>query len=222
MLEGPLAGGHLGFRFDEISLESNKLENLLPPVKETAAKYGDFPVIVAGGIYSHDDIIAFFAPRGRRRPVGYPFSCDGGEQCVRVVQTSRGRCGEGRHHRFAKAGLSVRHAFQALEARPHVRELHRKGERPPRCDKGYLLSKDGQRSCPADSENGEYFCVCNGLLSSAGYNPQEEEALYTVGVNGYRVDKVLSVKELMDELTGLTASLPRNVPRNLLDIGSAL
>lgn len=49
VLEGPLAGGHLGFRFDEIASESNKLENLLPPVKETAMKFGDFPVIVAGG-----------------------------------------------------------------------------------------------------------------------------------------------------------------------------
>jgi hypothetical protein len=36
---------------------------------------------------------------------------------------------------------------------------------------------------------------------------------------------VLSVKELMDELTGLAASLPHNlphIPHNLLDIGSAL
>jgi nitronate monooxygenase len=50
VLEGPQAGGHLGFKFDEISLESNKLENLLPPVKDTAMKWGNFPVIVAGGI----------------------------------------------------------------------------------------------------------------------------------------------------------------------------
>src|SRR5512146_2410441 len=34
VLEGPLAGGHLGFKIDQIDLDSNKLENLLPPVKE--------------------------------------------------------------------------------------------------------------------------------------------------------------------------------------------
>src|SRR5208283_2395063 len=59
VLEGPLAGGHLGFRIDQIDLESNKLENLLPPVKDMARKYGDFPVIIAGGIYTHDDILGF-------------------------------------------------------------------------------------------------------------------------------------------------------------------
>ena len=29
-----------------------------------------------------------------------------------------------------------------------------------------------------------------------------EEPLYTVGVNGYRIDKLTTVKELMNELTG--------------------
>ena len=53
VLEGPLAGGHLGFKFEELYLESNKLENLFPPVKEMAEKHGGFPVIVAGGIYDH-------------------------------------------------------------------------------------------------------------------------------------------------------------------------
>ena len=59
VLEGPLAGGHLGFRIDQLGLESNRLENLLPPVKEVSIKHGGFPVIVAGGIYSHEDIVRF-------------------------------------------------------------------------------------------------------------------------------------------------------------------
>jgi nitronate monooxygenase len=61
VLEGPLAGGHLGFNFNQLNLESNKLENLLPPVKDLARKNGDFPVIVAGGIYTHEDIVRFIA-----------------------------------------------------------------------------------------------------------------------------------------------------------------
>ena len=39
-------------------------------------------------------------------------------------------------------------------------------------------------------------------MSSAGYNPDMEEPLYTVGANGYLVDKIMTVKELMEELTG--------------------
>ena len=59
VLEGPLAGGHLGFKLEEIYLESNRLENLLPPVKDMSEKHGGFPVIVAGGIYTHEDIVRF-------------------------------------------------------------------------------------------------------------------------------------------------------------------
>jgi nitronate monooxygenase len=40
-------------------------------------------------------------------------------------------------------------------------------------------------------------------LSSSGYNANEEEALYTVGTNASRVDKILPVKVLMRELAGL-------------------
>jgi hypothetical protein len=39
-------------------------------------------------------------------------------------------------------------------------------------------------------------------LSSAGYNRTEEEPLYTVGTSASRVDRIVPVKDLMDELTG--------------------
>ena len=48
-----------------------------------------------------------------------------------------------------------------------------------------------------------YFCICNGLLSSAGYNRDKEEPLFTVGTNASRVDRIITVKTLMDELAGM-------------------
>jgi nitronate monooxygenase len=39
-------------------------------------------------------------------------------------------------------------------------------------------------------------------LSSAGYNADKEEPLYTVGTNASRIDRILSVESLMAELTG--------------------
>jgi len=59
--------------------------------------------------------------------------------------------------------------------------------------------------CPAKVDNKDYFCICNGLLSSAGYNRKEEEPLYTVGTSASRVEKIVPVKDLMDELTGKSA-----------------
>jgi nitronate monooxygenase len=43
------------------------------------------------------------------------------------------------------------------------------------------------------------------MLSAAGYNPDKEEPIYSVGTNAYRIDRILSVKDLMAELSGRTA-----------------
>lgn len=64
VVEGPKAGGHLGFKDEQINDEHYKLENILPDVlaevKEIEAKYEKkIPVIVAGGIYTGDDIRNF-------------------------------------------------------------------------------------------------------------------------------------------------------------------
>ncbi len=206
VLEGPLAGGHLGFRFDDISLESNRLENLFPPVKETAMKFGDFPVIVAGGIYSHDDIIRFLGLGADGVQMGTRFLAT--KECSASVAYKQAVVDAGREDIIVSQGGSpCGMPFRLLRHSPMFVSAG-EGRRRPRCDKGYLLPK-GQGTCRADSEGSDCFCICNGLLSSAGYNPYEEEPLYTVGVNGYRVDRVLSVKELMNELKGVACAGPR-------------
>ncbi|HEX9021940.1 MAG TPA: nitronate monooxygenase [Nitrospirota bacterium] len=203
VLEGPLAGGHLGFRIDQIELESNRLENLLPPVKDMAMKCGDFPVVVAGGIYTNSDIIRFMS-----------LGADGVQMGTRFLATEESSATGAYKQAVVRAkaeDIMVAHRpgspcglpFRVIRQSPmYVSSLQRK--RPPKCDKGYVLLKDekGKFSlCPAKEDNENYFCICNGLLSSAGYNPDVEEPLYTVGSNASRVDKIVSVKTLMDELT---------------------
>jgi len=207
VLEGPLAGGHLGFKNDQIDLESNRLENLLPPVKEISIKYGGFPVIVAGGIYTHEDIIKFLQKGADGVQMGTRFLVtvessasdaykqaiiNAGKDDIIVAQTPGSPCG------MPFVVITKSPMFQsALEQK-----------RKPHCDKGYVLMRDKDGSltrCAAQHGNGGSFCICNGLLSSAGYNPDMEEPLYTVGANGYRVNKIMTVKELMEELTGQPA-----------------
>ena len=55
VVEGPLAGGHLGFRREDLERPENQLEQLLPRVVEEARKWGEFPVIAAGGVWDHAD-----------------------------------------------------------------------------------------------------------------------------------------------------------------------
>jgi len=208
VLEGPLAGGHLGFKFDELHLDANKLENLFPPVKETAMKWGDFPVIVAGGIYSHGDIRRFLRLGADGVQLGTRFLVTEESSASPSYKQAVVDAGEDDIVVSYKPGSPCGMPFRVLRGAPMFVTANN-GRRHPQCDKGYLLQKDRQGrylSCPAITDNSKYFCICNGLLSSAGYNPHEEEPLYTVGANGYRVDRVLTVKELMDELTDLRAS----------------
>ena len=184
--------------------EANKLENLLPLVKEMAIKYGNFPLIVAGGIYTNADI---------RRFIG--MGADGVQMGTRFLATTESSASPSykkavvdstqddilvAHDPGSPCGLPFRVIRQSpmyLSALKHARK--------PKCDKGYVLQKDlnGKfTKCPAKEDNHHYFCICNGLLSSGGYNPETEEPIYTVGSNAYRVKNIVSVKELMDELAG--------------------
>lgn len=61
VVEGPKAGGHLGFKDEQINDEHFSLEHILPEVidevKDIETHYGkNIPVIVAGGIYTGEDI----------------------------------------------------------------------------------------------------------------------------------------------------------------------
>ena len=64
VVEGPMAGGHLGFREDQVNDKEFALEKLVPEVinevKPLEDKYErPIPVIAAGGIYNGEDIRKF-------------------------------------------------------------------------------------------------------------------------------------------------------------------
>jgi nitronate monooxygenase len=204
VLEGPLAGGHLGFKFDELDLESNRLENLLPPVKDAAQKYGDFPVIVAGGIFSREDILHFLNLGADGVQMGTRFLATEESSATLLYKQAVLNAGQEDIIVTRRPGSPCGLPFRIIKQAPMFVSMQ-KNVRKPRCDKGYVLLKDkngGYLTCPANSESGDCFCICNGLLSSAGYNGDREEPLYTVGTNGFRIDRISSVKDIIDELTG--------------------
>lgn len=64
VIEGPMAGGHLGFTEEMIDDPQYALENLIPDVIEAVKPYReqynkDIPVIAAGGVYAGSDIHKF-------------------------------------------------------------------------------------------------------------------------------------------------------------------
>lgn len=200
VVEGPLAGGHIAWRTIEDALApQNRLENLLEEVFVVAKKWGNMPVIAAGGVYTHEDILRYLA-----------MGCAGVQMGTRFLATYESGanseykkmlvdCHEEDIELATKPGSPCGMIFRVLKKSPfYMQALAR--ERAPKCDKGYLLNKG---NCPSKYENEKTFCICNGLLSSINLNGPEEKNLYTVGQNAYRIDSIVSVHDLMMELQGI-------------------
>jgi len=206
VLEGPLAGGHLGFKLDQIDLESNKLENLFPPVKDMAKKYGDIPVIVAGGIYTHEDIVRFIKMGADGVQMGTRFLATEESSANKAYKTAVVGCAERDiivvDSEKNPPGSPCFLPFRIIRQSPMFEGSK---FRKPLCNKGYVLQKDLEgkfAKCPAKEDCKKYFCICNGLLASAGYE-EKEFPLWTVGTSAWRVKTILSVKELMNRLRGI-------------------
>jgi nitronate monooxygenase len=205
VLEGPLAGGHLGFKIDEVDLESNRLEVLLPQVLETASRFGNFPIIAAGGIFDRADILRFLdlgasgVQLGTRflvaeessATLGYKLAAIRVTKKDLVVATDPG----------SPCGLPFR-----LIAASSMYQTALFGHCMPCCDKGYVLQRDKEgrfTQCPAKLDANRHFCICNGLLNSAGYQNDSRGGLYTVGAMAPRLKKIEPVAAIMNQLKGL-------------------
>jgi nitronate monooxygenase len=207
VLEGPLAGGHLGFSYADLKKDEFRMENIFGPVKEFAQQHGDFPVIVAGGIYYHEDIIRWVNDLG----------ADGVQMGTRFAATFE----SGASANFKQAIIDCREEdiivakkpgspcglpFRIIQTSPGYQVALQK-TRPPKCNRGFVLRRDDDGHftvCPA-KDSYDSFCICNVLLSAHGFT-DKAEPIYTIGSRGHLVDRILSVDELMDELIGVNGA----------------
>jgi nitronate monooxygenase len=202
ILEGPLAGGHLGFKAGDIPKQEFRLEAIFGPVKEVAQKNGNFPVIVAGGIYTPEDIVRWVNAGADGVQIGTRFAATyesgASEEFKRAIVAARAEDIAVVTSPGSPAGMP----FRIIQSSPGYQQALVHG-RPLLCDKQYLLrkNKEGRTSCPA-LDGYDAFCVCNALLSAADCNNASELPIFTVGANAARVDRILFADELMDEFTG--------------------
>ena len=174
---------------------------------DVAHKYGDFPVIVAGGLYTHEDILSslaqgasgvqmgtrFLATEESSAPLEYKQAViNAREEDIMVVSAPQNPPG-------SPCGLP----FRVLKASPMLT-----AHRVPKCTRGLVLQPDAEgklTQCmarPESEQNKDFFCICAGLGSSAGHDP-DEPPLWTVGANAHRVEKIVPVADLMRELIGV-------------------
>jgi len=189
VVEGPKSGGHQGFTYEQCKLPENQLENIVGPVVEEAALWGDIPVIAAGGVWDKNDIEDMLSRGARGVQMGTRFigtyECDA-------------------HANFKKVLLDAKEEDIILMSSPvgypaqgvvtNLTHLVEKREGPAiKC-----IS-----NCVAPCNRGEEakvvgFCIADRL--SDAYEGNTETGLFFSGTNGYRLNKIISVKELMNKL----------------------
>lgn len=196
VVEGPLAGGHIGWtNIDETKSKEAQLESLVQEVKEVADTYS-IPVIAAGGISNYDDINRFLKMGCKAVQMGTRFlathESGASNQFKEAIVNSK----EKDIILAAKPGSPCGLLFRVIENSPFYQESLQ-GLRPSKCDKGYVLING---KCAAKDDSTKSFCICNGLLSSSSTVPTQEKQLWTVGAKAHEINQIVSVKELMTEL----------------------
>ena len=98
VVEGPKAGGHLGFKADALQEAGNKLENLVDEVVKVARELKDkfnkyVPVIAAGGIFTGTDIKAIMQRGASAVQLGTLFvdteECDTSQEFKQAIVDSK-------------------------------------------------------------------------------------------------------------------------------------
>ena len=203
VVEGPRAGGHLGFSreqlteygadtdhvaetYDEGKYDS-EIRGIIDLVKSFAEKYGKkIPVISAGGVFDHKDVLHHLALWADGVQVGTRFvtteECDApmaykkayldaGQEDIVIVKSPVGMPGRAIKNKFleqvSKGPLKVEWCFQCLE----------------HCN-------------PAQVP----YCITKALINAA--EGRIDDALLFCGSNAYRCEKIETVEDVMKELCG--------------------
>jgi len=181
VVEGPKAGGHLGFTREQLDAPDWQLEALVPAVVATVGEYGDIPVIAAGGVWDHQDALKIMKLGARAVQLGTRFvathECDAAEHFKQLLI----RC---REEDITVLRTSV--GLLGRVIRSPLIERFEKGQFP-----GFKCTYHCLKSCVAHEVS---YCLADHLKDAA---QGEEMGLYFVGSNGHRVRELLSVQELM-------------------------
>ena len=191
VVEGPKAGGHLGFKSDQLDDPAFAIENLLVEVvnalKPFESEHGkEIPVIAAGGVYTGADMHRMMELGAGAVQLGTRFvathECDAHmnfkqqyldakKDDIVVIKSPVGMPGRAIRNKFLDSVTN--------------------GERAPvKCPYQCI------RTCKVDKSP---YCIAVALSNARKGKFKYGYAF--AGSNAYRVDKIVSVKELMDELT---------------------
>ncbi len=190
VVEGPKAGGHLGFKADVLNDKNQKLEKLLHDilgvVKDMEVKHNrEIPVIAAGGIYNGKDMFQVMKKGASAVQLGTRFiatdECDAsnefkqefiraGMEDIKIIKSPVGM-----------PGRSINNAFldEAVEGK----------RKPLKCNYNCIKSCNPQTTS---------YCIAEALLNA--YRGNLKNGFAFSGSNGWQVDKISTVSTVFSEL----------------------
>ena len=190
VVEGPRAGGHLGFKQEQINNPEYSLEKLIPEVIKAVKPFEErykkpIPVIAAGGIYTGEDIYNFLklGASGVQMATRFvtTYECDAS---IKFKQT---------YIDSSKEDIVIIKSPVGMPGRAIKNKFiddANKGEKKPfKCPYHCIITCDYKNSP---------YCIALALLNARKGNLEHGFAF--AGENAYRAKGIISVKELIESL----------------------
>ncbi len=194
VVEGPEAGGHLGFSREQLKQEHNNIYEIVSEVVETVETFEiafrkKIPVIAAGGIFTGKDIVKALAS-----------GASGVQMATRFVATKECDADERYKEAYIKASKEEIEIVQSPVGMPgraiknsflkHVEKRKEQG----------IIGIEGKclgciKTCHPEKTP---YCITRALINAV--KGDIDNALVFVGSNVDRIHQVITVKELMHEL----------------------
>lgn len=190
VVEGPKAGGHLGFKAEQLDKPEFQLEKIVTDVIDAVKPFRekhnkDIPVIAAGGVYSGEDIAKFLELGASGVQMGTRFvathECDADENFKRAYVNAQKEDVTIIKSPVGLPGRALKNSFLDAVATGL--------KKPKKCVHKCL------HSC---AEEKSPYCIAQALVNA--YRGKLKHGFAFAGANAYLVDKIISVKELMGDL----------------------
>ena len=190
VVEGPKAGGHLGFKPDQLNDPNFALENLVKEVIAAvkpfeAEKKKKIPVIAAGGIYSGADIYKFFKMGVSGVQMGTRFvathECDASIEFKQAYIDAKKEDVVIIKSPVGLPGSAIRNLF--------IEDVSNGKKKPFKCPYHCI------RTC---KHKDSPYCIALALANAK--KGKLENGFAFAGKNVYRINQIISVKELINTL----------------------
>jgi nitronate monooxygenase len=189
VVEGPKAGGHLGYKSEQLADPAFSLEKIVPEVIEAIRPFEEegkrIPVIAGGGVYTGADIRKFIDMGAAGVQMATRFvatdECDASQAFKDAIVDSKEGDLEIIKSPVGMPGRAIRNGF--------LDDVERGAKKPYACPYHCIVTCDVEKAP---------YCISLALLNAQ--KGKLDKGFAFAGSNAPRVNRIMPVQELVDEL----------------------